>query len=254
MGLLSDKVCLVTGAASNPGLGHAIAHCFGAEGATVIATDVDLDGASATAESINAAGGSATAWRQDVTDPEAWQATMGRIKDDHGRIDVLVNNAGIAVLKRLEDITLEDYNRQMVVNMTSLFLGTQSAVAMMRENGTKGSIINMSSIAALIGVIGVSAYAASKGGVLGFTKAVAAETSGEGIRCNTIHPGMIATNMNVQASTENADEYDAIVSMIPMGYMGAPKTIGDAALFLASDLSAYITGTQLVVDGGVINQ
>ena len=114
MGLLSGKVCLVTGAASNPGLGHAIAHCFGAEGATVIATDVDLDGANATAESINAAGGSATAWRQDVTDPEGWQATMGRIRDDHGRIDTLVNNAGIAVLKKLEDITLEDYNRQMV--------------------------------------------------------------------------------------------------------------------------------------------
>jgi NAD(P)-dependent dehydrogenase (short-subunit alcohol dehydrogenase family) len=179
---------------------------------------------------------------------------MGRIRDDHGRIDTLVNNAGIAVLKKLEDITLEDYNRQMVVNMTSLFLGTQSAVAMMRETGTKGSIINMSSIAALIGVIGVSAYAASKGGVLGFTKAVAAETAPEGIRCNTIHPGMIATNMNVQASTENTDEYDALVSTIPMGYMGAPKTIGDAALFLASDLSAYITGTQLVVDGGIINQ
>ena len=89
MGLLNDKVCLVTGAASNPGLGHAIAHCFGAEGATVIATDVDADGAMATADSINSAGGRATSWRQDVTDPEGWQATMGRIRDDHGRIDAL---------------------------------------------------------------------------------------------------------------------------------------------------------------------
>lgn len=254
MGLLNDKVCLVTGAASNPGLGHAIAHCFGAEGATVICTDVDADGAMATADSINSAGGRATSWRQDVTDPEGWQATMGRIRDDQGRIDVLVNNAGIAVLKRLEEITLEDYNRQMVVNMTSVFLGTQSAVAMMRETGTKGSIINMSSVAALVGVIGVTAYAASKGGVLGFTKAVAAETAPEGIRCNTIHPGMIATNMNKQAATENTDEYEALTSAIPMGYMGPPKTIGDAALFLASDLSSYITGTQLVVDGGMINQ
>ncbi|MGB0763783.1 MAG: SDR family NAD(P)-dependent oxidoreductase, partial [Luminiphilus sp.] len=157
-------------------------------------------------------------------------------------------------LKRLEEITLEDYNRQMVVNMTSVFLGTQSAVAMMRETGTKGSIINMSSVAALVGVIGVTAYAASKGGVLGFTKAVAAETAPEGIRCNTIHPGMIATNMNKQAATENTDEYEALTSAIPMGYMGPPKTIGDAALFLASDLSSYITGTQLVVDGGMINQ
>jgi len=254
MGLLSDKVCLVTGAASNPGLGHSIAHCMAAEGAIVVATDVDADGAAATVTSITEAGGSAVSWRQDVTDPEAWEATMGRIRDDYGRLDAAVNNAGIAVLKPLEDITLDDYNRQMVVNMTSVFLGTQSAVALMRETGTKGSIINMSSVAALVGVIGVTAYAASKGGVLGFTKAVAAETAAQGIRCNTIHPGMIATNMNKQAAVENTDEYDALTSAIPMGYMGPPKTIGDAALFLASDLSSYITGTQLVVDGGMINQ
>ena len=112
----------------------------------------------------------------------------------------------------------------------------------------------MGATTALVGGMGVRACEAAKGGGLGFTKAIAAEASGEGIRGNTMHPGMFASNMNVQASTENADEYDAIVSMIPMGYMGAPKTIGDAALFLASDLSAYITGTQLVVDGGVINQ
>ena len=254
MGLVQDKVCLVTGGASNPGLGHAIAHKFASEGATVIVTDMDADGAARTAAEIIAAGGKAVSWRQDVTSDAEWDTTMAKIKADFGRLDALVNNAGMVILKPIEEFTLEDYNKQMLVNMTSVFLGTQRAIALMRENGTKGSIINMSSVAALVGVYAVSAYAASKGGVLGFTKAIAAETAKQGIRCNTIHLGMIATNMNAQASEENSAEYDAITSAIPMGYMGPPSTIADAALFLASDLSSYVTGTQLVVDGGMINQ
>ena len=124
-----------------------------------------------------------------------WDSTITQIKSDFGRLDTLVNNAGMVILKPIEDFTLEDFNRQMLVNMTSVFLGTQRAVALMRDTNTKGSIINMSSVAALGGVYAVSAYAASKAGVLGFTKAIAAETAKQGIRCNTIHPGMIATNM-----------------------------------------------------------
>lgn len=254
MALLENKICLVTGAASNPGLGHSIAHKFASEGATVVVTDLDAAGAEQTAQEICDAGGQAVAWGLDVTDEAQWDQTFARIKADFGRVDAVVNNAGIAVLLPLEQLTLADYNRQMLVNMTSVFLGTQKAVALMREAGVKGSVINMSSVAALVGVIGVSAYAASKGGVLGFTKAVAAETAREGIRCNTIHPGMIATNMQKQASVENTDEYDTLTDAIPMGYMGPPSTIADAALFLASDLSNYVTGTQLVVDGGMINQ
>jgi len=254
MALLQDKICLVTGGASNPGLGHSIAHRFGAEGAVVIVTDLDAAGAERTAEEIRAAGGRAEAWGQDVASEAEWNDTIDRIRSTHGHLDVVVNNAGIAVLKPIEDISLDEYNRQMTVNMTSVFLGTQRAVALMREKGVKGSIINMSSVTALVGVIGVSAYSASKGGVLGFTKAVAAETAREGIRCNTIHPGLIDTNMQKQAAAENTDEYNALNDAVPMGYMGPPRTIADAALFLASDLSSYITGTQLVVDGGLINQ
>jgi NAD(P)-dependent dehydrogenase (short-subunit alcohol dehydrogenase family) len=254
MALLQDKVCLVTGGASNPGLGHAIAHTFAAQGAVVIVTDVDGAGAERTAEEIRAAGGRATAYQQDVTSESAWDDIMGRIKADHGRLDGVVNNAGIAVLKPIEAITMEDYNRQMTVNMTSVFMGTQKAVALMRETGVKGSIVNMSSVAALVGVIGVTAYAASKGGVLSFSKAVAAETAREGIRCNTIHPGLIDTNMQAQAKEENYEEYLALNEAVPMGYMGKPQTIADAALFLVSDLSNYVTGTQMVVDGGLINQ
>jgi NAD(P)-dependent dehydrogenase (short-subunit alcohol dehydrogenase family) len=254
MGLLDNKTCLVTGAASNPGLGHSIAHVFAREGAEVLVTDIDGEGAQRTAEEILGAGGKAVAWQQDVSSEQAWDDAVERIRRDHGKLDAIVNNAGIAVLKPIEEITLDEYNRQMLINMTSVFLGTQRAVALMRENSTRGSIINMSSVAALVGVIGVTAYAASKGGVLGFTKAVAAETAREGIRCNTIHPGLIDTNMQKQAAVENTAEYEALNEAVPMGYMGKPQTIADAALFLASDLSSYVTGTQLVVDGGMINQ
>lgn len=253
MALMEGKVCLVTGAASKPGLGNSIAAKLASEGAMVVVTDMDADGAEQTALEIRAAGGLAQSWRQDVTSEADWDATIQRISADYGKLDTLVNNAGMVILKPIEDFTLDDYNRQMLVNMTSVFMGTQRAVALMREKGTKGSIINMSSVAALVGVYAVSAYAASKAGVQGFSKAIAAETAKQGIRCNTIHPGMILTNMNAQASAENAEEYQAITSAIPMGYMGQPSTIADAALYLASDLSTYVTGTQIVVDGGMIN-
>ncbi|EED35848.1 cyclopentanol dehydrogenase [Luminiphilus syltensis NOR5-1B] len=253
MALLENKVCLITGAASNPGLGHSIAHRFGEQGATVIVTDMDGAGAERTASEINDAGGTAVGWGQNVTSRDEWVATLARIKSDYGRIDVLVNNAGIAVLQPLEAFTMADYEKQMSVNMTSVFMGTQLVVEMMREDDIKGSIVNMSSVAALVGVVGVTAYAASKAGVHGFTKAVAAETARQGIRCNTLHPGMILTNMNAQAATDNPEEYKIIVDKIPMGYMGPPSSIADAALFLASDMSSYVTGTELVIDGGLIS-
>jgi NAD(P)-dependent dehydrogenase (short-subunit alcohol dehydrogenase family) len=248
MGLVNGKVCLVTGGASNPGLGHAIAHKLASEGAIVIVTDVDGDGAERTAAEITAQGGQAQAWAQDVTDEAVWDQTFDRIRAEHGKIDALINNAGIAVLKTLPELTLADYN------MTSVFLGTQKAVALMRETGVKGSIINMSSVAALVGVPACSAYAAAKGGVIGFTKTVASETAAEGIRCNTIHPGLIDTNMQRQSSVDNPEEYVKLNAAVPMGYMGPPHSIADAALFLVSDLSTYMTGAQMVIDGGLINQ
>ena len=133
MGMVDGKICLVTGGASNPGLGHAIAHKLASEGATVIVTDVDGEGAARTAAEIQEAGGQAQAWEQDVTDEAVWASTMAQIRDEHGRLDALVNNAGIAILKTLPELSLADYNRQMLVNMTSVFLGTQKAVALMRE-------------------------------------------------------------------------------------------------------------------------
>jgi NAD(P)-dependent dehydrogenase (short-subunit alcohol dehydrogenase family) len=178
---------------------------------------------------------------------------MAAIKSEHGRLDALINNAGIAVLKTLPELTLADYNRQMLVNMTSVFLGTQKAVAVMRETGVKGSIVNMSSVAALVGVPACSAYAAAKGGVIGFTKTIAAETAADGIRCNTLHPGLIDTNMQRQSSVENPEEYVKLNAQCPWGTWGPLIRLPMPLLFGLRFVDLY-DRAQMVIDGGLINQ
>ena len=254
MDRLKDKVCLVTGAASNPGLGYATVQLFAREGARLVITDIDEAGLEQCAKAAAEAGAEVVSWRQDVTSEADWQHTIAETEKRFGRLDVLVNNAGIAVLKPLEAFTLADYERQMQVNMTSVFIGTQAGVALMRKVGEGGSIVNMSSTAGLVGVPGVSAYAASKGGVRLFSKTVAMETAAEHIRCNTVHPGMIDTNMQKGAVSDNAEQYEILTNAIPMRHMGKPEDIAEAVLFLASDAAAYITGAELVVDGGLTAQ
>lgn len=254
MSRLKDKVCLVTGAGSNPGLGFSAALLFAKEGARLVITDIDEEGLAANAAAIAEAGGEVTFWRQDVTSESDWEQTMADIEKRFGRLDVLVNNAGIAMLKPLEDFTLADYERQMRVNMTSVFIGTHAAVALMRKGGRGGSIVNMSSVAGLVGVPGVSAYSASKAGVRGFSKTVAMETAAENIRCNTVHPGVIDTNMQQVALRDNPEQYEILNNTIPMRRMGRPEEVAQCVLFLASDDAAYVTGTELVVDGGLTAQ
>lgn len=251
MARLDNKVCLVTGAASNPGLGYATAALFAREGARLVITDIDEKGLADCAASIAEAGGDVSHWRQDVTDEADWQHTMAEIESRFGRLDVLVNNAGIAMLKPLEEFTLAEYERQMRVNMTSVFIGTQAGVALMRKAGGGGSIVNMSSVAGLVGVPGVSAYSASKAGVHLFSKTVALETAAEKIRCNTVHPGLIDTNMQQVSLRDNPEQYEILNNTIPMRYMGKPEDVAHCVLFLASDDAAYVTGTELVVDGGL---
>ena len=249
MGMVDGKICLVTGGASNPGLGHAIAHKLASEGATVIVTDVDGEGAARTAAEIQEAGGQAQAWEQDVTDEAVWDSTMAQIRDEHGRLDALVNNAGIAILKTLPELSLADYNRQMLVNMTSVFLGTQKAVALMRETGVKGSIINMSSIVGVKGNAGQTNYAASKAGIIGFSKSVALELGSRDIRSNVIAPGFIETEMTGKLDEQTVQSWrDAI----PLKRGGTPLDIANACVFLASDLSSYVTGQVINVDGGML--
>ena len=254
MARLSGKIALVTGAASVPGLGSSTAMRFAEEGAEVYLTDRDAAGAEAVAQAIRDKGGKAHAMAHDVTSEADWDRVMAAIDAAHGRIDVLVNNAGIAVLRLIEDFTTSDWKLQNDVNLNSVFYGTKRAVIAMRKAGNGGSIINISSFAGLFGVPACSAYAAAKGGVRIFSKVIAIECAKDKIRCNTVHPGMILTNMQAVAEEDNAANYDATLALIPMGFMGDPMDIANMNLFLASDEARYVTGTEMVVDGGMSAQ
>ncbi len=251
MGRLQGKVALITGAASIPGLGSATALRFGAEGAVVYVTDRDLEGAERVAGAIRDRCGRAQALEHDVTSEADWDRVMATIDVAEGRLDVLVNNAGIAVLRPIEELSTADWALQNDVNMTSVFHGTKRAITAMRRAGAGGSIVNISSVAGLMGVPGCGAYAASKGGVRLFTKVVAVENAKHQIRCNSVHPGMILTNMQALAEEEKALNNDAILTMIPMGFMGDPDDIANINLFLASDEARYVTGAEFVIDGGM---
>ena len=252
MGRLSGKIALVTGGASVPGLGSATAIRFAEEGAVVYLTDRDAEGAEKVAADIRASGGQAHALAHDVTSEADWDRVMAAVIGGHGCLDVLVNNAGIAVLRMIEDFTTEDWNLQINVNLNSVFYGTKRAVVAMRKVGQGGSIINISSVAGIAGVPACGAYAAAKGGLRIFSKTIAMETAKDKIRVNTVHPGMILTNMQGVALEDNADNYDATLALVPMGYMGEPLDIANMNLFLASDEARYITGAEMVVDGGMM--
>lgn len=251
MGRLEGKITLVTGAGNPRGLGAATAQRFAEEGAFVYLTDLDAEGAESTAKAIRDAGGKAEALAHDVASESAWDTTFAVVEKGHGRLDVLVNNAGIAVLKPLTSLTGADWEKQNRVNLDSVFYGTRRAVEMMRKTGGGGSIINMSSIGGLVGVPMCAAYGAAKGGVRIFSKVVAMECAAEGIRCNSVHPGLIETAMQDVARRDNPDGFKQIVATVPMQRMGVPLDIANMCLFLASDEANYITGGEFTVDGGV---
>ena len=251
MNQLENKVALITGGASRPGLGSAIADKFAAEGAFVFLTDIDESGCNASLDVIKKNGGQGEALKHNVTDEKDWDNVFAVIKEQKGQLDILVNNAGISQLGTIDKATSEEYLRVMDTNMHSVFYGTKRAVAMMRETGKGGNIINMSSVSGIVGIPGNGAYSAAKAGVRLMTKSIAMETARENIRVNSIHPGLIDTNLLAGAKQENADNWDMFVEAIPMGRLGEPEDVANCALFLASDQGKYITGAELVVDGGV---
>lgn len=250
MGRVQGKIAIVTGAASDPGLGHASALALAAEGAKLVVTDVDAAGAERCAKKIRDAGGEAIALEHDVTSEAGWAEVLAKTVKAFGRIDVLVNNAGIAVLKPLADLTLADWNRQIEVNLTSVFLGCRAAAAEMRKSGG-GSIVNLSSVAGLIGLPLTTAYAASKGGVRLMTKAIAIELGKDQIRCNSVHPGVIWTNMQAGAGYGSRERSEAMSASLPLGRVGEPSDIANIVLYLSSDESNYVTGAEFVVDAGM---
>ena len=253
MGRLDGKVALVTGAASNPGLGNTTAKRLAAEGAKLVVTDLDAEGAQVCAQEIIDAGGEALSLPQDVVDEGQWQATVELAQAEFGGLDILVNNAGIAVLIPIEDMTLEQWNRQIEVNLTSVFLGCKAGIAAMKESG--GSIINLSSVAGLVGLQRCVAYGASKGGVRLMSKSIAMEAAKYNIRCNSVHPGVIWTNMQAEATgVDDPGELQAGAARIPLGRPGEPMDIANCILYLASDESNYVTGAEFVVDAGMTAQ
>lgn len=253
MGRVSGKVALVTGGAS--GIGRGCAELLAREGAIVVVTDVQADKGVDVVAGIGAAGGKAEFARHDVTSEKQWTDVVRGIEKDLGRLDILVNNAGIAVGGLVTDLSLEDFRRQMAVNVDSVFLGTKVALPLMRKTGG-GSIVNISSVAGLRGAVRLSAYCASKGAVRLFTKAVALECAAmkDGIRVNSVHPGIIETPIwgQVIPGSNEAPDLDALSALrVPLGVKGVPADIANAVLFLASDESRYMTGEEVVVDGGM---
>jgi NAD(P)-dependent dehydrogenase (short-subunit alcohol dehydrogenase family) len=250
---MTNKVVLITGAGS--GLGEAMARRLAQEGALVVASDIDFAAVQGVVASIVASGGHAEAEHQDVTDEARWTALVDAVLARHGHLDVLVNNAGIALTGSAEDTTLADWQRTQRVNLDAVFLGTREAIRAMKTRG--GSIVNISSIEGIVGEPLTAAYNASKGGVRIFTKSAALHCAAEGygIRVNSVHPGFILTPMVENAlagmPAEQAAAFHArIIDSIPVRAMGEPRDIANGVLFLASDESRYMTGTELVIDGG----
>src|SRR5499427_6530326 len=252
MGRLDGKVALISGGAR--GQGATEARLFAQEGARVVLGDIrDAEGTQVEAE-IRAAGGEATYMHLDVTREADWVEAVGTAVTRYGKLDILVNNAGIVLWKRLEETSEAEWEHLMAVNVKKVFLGTKHAIPAMRRAGG-GSIVNISSVAG----IGQSlhqepAYAASKGAVRIFTKVTASQHAKDRIRCNSVHPGPVDTEMFHSAFKGDRDAIDKRLQRVPLRRMGTVPEIVSAVLYLASDEASYITGSELVVDGGALAQ
>lgn len=239
MGRLEGRVALVTGGAQ--GIGRAVVELFAAEGAVVYAGDVKAGADGKNIHNLTL----------DVASQKDWDAAVARVLKEQGKIDILVNNAGIVKnYGPVHDTDAESWNRVLAVNLTGSFIGMQSVLPAMRKAG-KGSIVNFSSIWGNVGVPGAAAYNAAKGGVRNMTKNAAVTYAKENIRVNSVHPGLIRTPL-VMAQPDDMNA--GIIAQTPMGRMGTPMEIAQGCLFLASDDSSFMTGSELVIDGGYLAQ
>jgi len=258
---VKGKVALVTGGAS--GIGRATALLLAKEGATVIVTDVQDDQGKDCVAAIKRAGGDGIYLHHDVASEDAWISVVTEIRSRFGKLNVLVNNAGIAIAGSVLTMTLADWRRQQSINLDGVFLGVKHSLPLMRESGG-GSIVNISSLAGLRGSATLAGYCATKGGVRLFTKAVAMECAAarDNVRVNSVHPGIIETPIwlgiipgsvpDAFRSGSNAPNLDAMSeTIVPVGKKGLPEDIAAGILYFASDDSRYVTGTELVIDGGM---
>ena len=243
---LQNKVALISGGAK--GMGAVEAKLFAKEGAKVVIGDVlETEGKQIEAE-INETGGECLVVPLDVTDENQWNeavaATLGRF----GKLDILINNAGIFRTRPVEETSSAEWDQVMDINAKGDFLGAKAAIPAMREAGG-GSIINLSSVAGLVGAAYSSAYSASKGAVRLFTKSTAIQYATDGVRCNSIHPGVIQTDMTKEAIADSQFKAQRL-DPTPLARLGQPEDVAYGALYLASDESSFVTGAELVIDGG----
>ncbi|MFC1510633.1 3-oxoacyl-[acyl-carrier-protein] reductase [Candidatus Omnitrophota bacterium] len=242
---LENQIALITGSAR--GIGKEVALAFAKEGATVIISDINAESCEATVKEFNDAGLSASSFPLDVTNSSSVKETVDKILDKHGRIDILVNNAGITKDNLLLRMSEADWDAVLTVNLKGTFNCTKAIVKSMMK-AKKGKIISIASIIGIVGNAGQANYAASKAGIIGFTKSIAKEFASRGITANSIAPGYIRSEMTEKLSEKAAE---AIYKTIPLGKLGTPKDVAGVCTFLASSDADYITGQTIVIDGGM---
>ena len=256
MAQVSGKVAIVTGGAS--GIGEACAETLAREGASVLITDIDDALGKGVVERIGKAGGKAHYVRHDVRDEAAWPGIVAEAEKRYGRLDIMVANAGIGIMSPIATMTLADWQRQQAINLDGVFLSIKHSIPAMQRGGG-GSIVLMSSVAGLRGAPGLAAYSATKGGVRLLAKSVALEHAADNIRCNSIHPGIIATPIwekiptGAEGNRRNApiDPRERAAATVPLPRVGEAQDIANGVLFLCTDAGNYITGQELVIDGGM---
>ena len=254
---LEGKVALITGAATGVkgelmGFGGATAWLFSREGAKVVLTDINEESGERSAADIRESGGDAIFVRLDVTSEQDWVSAIQKTVSTYGKLDILVNNAGIGIASVLEETTVEQWDLEMNVMAKGTFLGTKHAIPEMRKAGG-GSIVNVSSVFGIVASLGDSVYTAAKGAVRMFTKAAAVQYAQEGIRVNSVHPGWALTPLSAE-SFSDPEVLNPKLATVPMGRLATVDDIAYGILYLASDEASFVTGAELVIDGGKVAQ